>query len=39
MAISALGPGRVKTADREVSSGRGVFVVPISEVGMVQPLW
>jgi hypothetical protein len=28
-----------KTAGREVSSRRGVSVVPIMEVGMFQPLW
>ena len=36
---TALDPGRVKTAGREVSNDRGVSAVPIAEVGMFQPLW
>jgi hypothetical protein len=37
--MSAKGPGRVKTAGREVSNERGVSAVAIAEVVMFQPLW
>jgi hypothetical protein len=38
--MAASGPGCVKKRlVGEVSSRRGVSVVPIMEVGMFQPLW
>jgi hypothetical protein len=39
MTMSASGPGRVKTAGREVSNDCGVSAVAIAEVVMFQPLW